>query len=170
MINYIKMKKENMYRLYVKTRNFFVNNFFVNIFCIKKNDVFIYLNGNYIIIKYLLLLLPFYLVKLIANLLNYEIIYRIDGIYGITNIKENHIIPFITNCTVFNNDSSLNITNDIRLYNTSIPLSFFINNNQINNYNKMTIIYNIKTNKIEKHINFNEINTNNCLIYHLFDK
>ena len=69
--------KTNLYKLYVKLRNFYVNNFFVSILCFKNNDHFIYLNDHYpqIIYRYLLLLIPFYFIKLIANKYNYDIIY-----------------------------------------------------------------------------------------------
>lgn len=161
----IKMK---LYRQYVNFRNFFINNFFVNVVCLKHNDTFIYLNNNYIIYNYLLILIPFYFVKNIANIYNYDLIYKVDGIYGITNIKENHIIPFISSCIAYNNKSSLNITNDIRFYNSSIPLYFFINNNNLKNYDFIKLIYFNKSNKIEKKIEFNEIDTKKYLIYNLF--
>ena len=119
--------------------------------------------------RYLLLLIPFYFLKITFNLFDCELIYKVDGIYGITNIKKNHIIPFITNCVVLNDDSSLNITNDIRYYNSSIPISFFINNNKINNYFKIQLVYYIKSNKNEKEIDLREINVNNYLIYQLFE-
>jgi len=163
------MNKEQIYKFYVKSRNFFVNNFFVNISCIKQNDTFIYLNGNNLIFKYLLLLIPFYFIKITFNLFNCELIYKIDGIYGITNIKKNHIIPFITNCVVSNDDSSLNITNDIRYYNSSIPISFFINNSKINNYYKIQLVYYIKSNKNEKEIDLRDIDIDKNLIYQLFE-
>ena len=168
-MNYDKYKKK-AFRLYVRFRNFFINNFFVNIICIKQNDTFIYLENDYLYLKYFLLLIPFYFLKLIANRFNYELIYCIDGIYGITNIKETHIIPFITCCNMVNNQCSLNITNQIRMYNTSIPISFFINNMQINDFDRMQLVYFIKSVKTEKEINLNSIDQNNFLLYELFEK
>ena len=44
----IKKFKMRLFKLYVKSRNFFVNNFFVNILCIKQNDTFFYLENNYL--------------------------------------------------------------------------------------------------------------------------
>ena len=166
----IKKFKMRLFKLYVKSRNFFVNNFFVNILCIKQNDTFFYLENNYLFLKYFFLLIPFYFLKLIANRFNYELIYRVDGIYGITNIKETHIIPFITCCNMVNNQCSLNITNQIRMYNTSIPISFFINNMQINDFDRMQLVYFIKSVKTEKEINLNAIDKNKFLIYELFEK
>lgn len=166
----IKKFKMRLFKLYVKSRNFFVNNFFVNILCIKQNDTFFYLENNYLFLKYFLLLIPFYFLKLIANRFNYDLIYQVDGIYGITNIKETHIIPFISCCNMVNTQCSLNITNQIRMYNTSIPISFFINNMQINDFDRMQLVYFIKTIKTEKEINLNGIDQNKFLLYELFEK
>jgi hypothetical protein len=163
------MNKEKIYKFYVRSRNFFVNNFFVNILCIKQNDTFIYLNDCNIIYRYLLLLIPFYFLKITFNLFDCELIYKIDGIYGITNIKKNHIIPFITHCVISNDDLSLNITNDIRFYNSSIPISFYINNNKINNFYKIQLVYYIKSNRNEKKIDLRDFDLNNYLIYQLFE-
>ena len=148
--------KEQIFKLYVKLRNFYVNNFFVRVLCFKNEDQFIYLYDRYAIYSYFLLLIPFYFVKYVAFMYNYDIIYNVDGVYGITNIKDNHIIPFITSCTACNDNSSLNISYDIRLYNSSIPLDFFINTRDLHNYNTIKLVYIIKGTKIEKEINLRE--------------
>jgi len=163
-----KNTKMKLYRIYVNLRNFFINNFFVNVICLKHDNTFTYLNNDRLIYRYLLILFPFYFVKFIANIYKYDIIYKVDGIYGITNIKENHIIPFVNSCIAFNDKSSLNISKDIGFYNSSIPLYFFINNNNFNNYNYIKLIYYYKSKKIEKKIEFNKIDTKNYLIYNLF--
>lgn len=162
------MKK--LFGLYVKLRNFYVTNFFVNIICLRKKHNYIYLDNKYLIYRYLLLLCPFYFVNYIANKYNYDLIYKIDDIYGITNVKENHIIPFIINCTVSNNESSLNISSDIHFYNSSIPLQFFINTCNIHNYHIIKLVYLNKGVKMEKEINLNNLDTSKCLIHNLFDK
>ena len=159
-----------IFNLYVKLRNFYVNNFFVTVLCLKQNDTFIYLDGNYLIYRYLLLLIPFYFVNYIANKYNYDLIYKIDGVYGITNIKENHIIPFITSCIVVNDYSISNISSNIRLYNSSIPLYFFIYTCDLDKFKTIKLVYLIKGQKIEKDININELDTKKYLIYNLFDK
>lgn len=161
--------KNNLFKLYVNLRNFYVNNFFVTVLCLKHEDNFIYLYDNYIIYRYLLLLIPFYFLNLIANKYKYDLIYKIDGVYGITNIKENHIIPFITSCVVVNDEATLNISSEIRLYNSSIPLHFFINSCDLNNYKVIKLAYLIKGVKKEKEINLNEIETKKYLIYNLFE-
>ena len=166
IINDIKVKS---YRYYVRSRNFFVNNFFVNILCLKQNNTYTYLDGNYIFYRYLLLLIPFYFIKFIANRYNTEIIYKVDGIYGITNIKENHIIPFITSCTAINKVATLNISQEIRLYNSSIPILFFINYEEIYEYDSIKLTFITKGIRKEKEINLREINFNEYLIYHLFE-
>ena len=167
---YVKLGKKS-YNLYVKLRNFYVKNFFVTILCFKNNDRFIYLDNNYpqIFYRYLLLLIPFYFIKLFANKFNFDIIYKIDGVYGITNIKENHIIPFIKSCVISDDTASLNISLSIRLFNSSIPLHFFMNICELNNYKTIKLIYLNKGVTIEKEIKLNEIDTKKYLIYHLFN-
>ena len=159
-----------IFRIYVKTRNFLINNFLVNIECFKKEDKFIYLDNQKIIYKYLLMIIPFYLIKTLANKYNYDIIYKVDNIYNITNIKENHIIPFITNCSVYSNDSVIDITKDIRYYNSSIPLCFLIYNCELFSYDTIKITYMNKGNRLYNEINLNNIDTTKFLLYNLFDK
>jgi hypothetical protein len=159
-----------IFRIYVKTRNFLINNFFVDIKCFKKEDKFIYLDNQKIIYKYLLMIIPFYLIKSIANKYNYDIIYKVDNIYNITNIKENHIIPFISNCSVYSNNSVIDITKDIRYYNSSIPLCFLIYNCELFKYDTIKITYMNKGNKLYTEINLNNIDTTNFLLYNLFNK
>jgi hypothetical protein len=159
-----------IFRIYVKTRNFLINNFLVNIECFKKEDKFIYLDNQKIIYKYLLMIIPFYLIKTLANKYNYDIIYKVDNIYNITNIKENHIIPFITNCSVYSNDSVIDITKDIRYYNSSIPLCFLIYNCELFKYDTIKITYMNKGNRLYNEINLNNIDTTKFLLYNLFDK
>ena len=172
-----------LFKLYVKLRNFYVNNFFVSVLCLKHNDNFIYLYNNYLIYRYILLFIPFYFIKFIANKYNYDLIYKMDNVYGITNIKETHIIPFIISCSVSSELSSElssenkisseliseNIISKIRLYNSSIPLHFFIYTNNINEYELINIVYKHKGETIKKKIKFKEIDTKKYLIYNLFN-
>jgi len=158
--------KSNSYKFYVRSRNFFINNFFVKVLCLKQNNIYTNIDNSFY--QYLLLLVPFYIIKLVANMTNTDIIYKVDGIYGITNIKKNHIIPFITSCTLINNDTVINLTSDIRLYNSSIPLLFFIKHNYLNSYDSIRLTYLIKSNKIEKIIKLNSIDYDNYLIYQMF--
>lgn len=160
---------KNLYRYYVKAKNFYVNNFFVHVLCLKQNDKYTYLDGNYYYFRYFLLLIPFYFVKLIANMYNTELIYNIDGIYGITNVKINHIIPYISNCIISDDIASLNISAIIRLYNSSIPLSFFINYNHLYKYHSIKLVYIMKGTRFEKDFNLKEIDSKKYLIYQLFE-
>ena len=152
-------------RFFIGIRNFIINNFFVNIVCIKKNDYLIFLNSIY---KYSLYLFPFNVIKLIANYYKYDLIYNMNGVYVVTNIKENRIIPFIMSCTIFNNNSALNISSEIRLYNSSIPLYFLIKNCNFENYDTIKIVYLHKGVNITKNIKIANIDSK-YLIYNLFD-
>lgn len=162
--------KRKLYRVYAKIRNFIINNFFVNVVCIIQEDNFIYLSNNNLIYNYILLSIPFIFIKFIFYIFNYKLIYKVDGIYRITNNIDLHIIPFIKSCTVINNNSTLNITSDIYMYNSCVPLEFLINTCNINDYNLIKLNYVSKGNNIEKEINIKDINPKKYLIYNLFDE
>lgn len=118
-------------KYFILLRNIIINNFFVNIECLIKNNNYIIINPYY---NYLIFLIPFIITKHILLYFNYDIIYRSDNIYTITNIHQNHILPVLLK---FNVDSTFNILNSIKYFNSSIPLYFilykygFLNNNHI---------------------------------------
>jgi hypothetical protein len=155
--------------LYITLRNFCVNNFFVDVLCLKQQNNFIYLNKKYLICRYILFLCPFYFVNLIASKYNYDLIYKKDGTYGITNIQKNRIIPHIKSFIVLKKDAALNIKDFIYLYNPSIPLSFFINTCNLYTFDTLKIIYLNKGVLTEKEYDLKNLDIQKYLIYNLFE-
>lgn len=144
-------------------REFIVSNFGIKLYGIEfKNKHIIYINNE---LKYIFYIFPFSLFNYI-NFVN--LIYKKDNIFYITNIKINIITPIILNCTFRNNNNSNNIdmTSTIKYYNSSIPFKFFINNNNLQNYNLLTIKYMSKGKIINKDLFINDY----CdkLLYELF--
>ena len=149
----------------MKCRNFIIQNFMVNVICTV--DV----NNNYYfntcIVRTTLRLIPFYIIKYIASLLKIKVIYIIDNIYYIEPIKQNHILPIIMNFEfIKENQDSCNVTDKIKFYNSSLPISFFIKQHNLESYKAIKLKYLKKGKLIDKIV---EINNINCLIYNLFD-
>ena len=157
-------------------RDFIVSNFGIKLYGIQfKNKHIIYINNQ---LKYIFYIFPFSLFNYI-NFVN--LIYRKDDIFYITNIKLNIITPIILNCTFhynnsnnidmsseikYNNSINIDMTSTIKYYNSSIPFKFFINNNNLQNYNLLTIKYMSKGKIINKNLFIN--NYYNKLLYELF--
>jgi len=138
-----------------------ISNFFIEINgLILENNKILLINGLF---KYIFYFFPF-------RLLNYlkfiKIIYKKDSFYYITNLKINIIIPLILNLTFHNENNIINMTTQIKYYNSSIPFKFFIINNNLNNYNMITIKYMSKGIIINKELCIN--NYYDKLIYELF--
>jgi len=167
----------NQVKLYLfNLRDFIARNFFVSINALVYNHEIYFLDKYLKIIYIFLRLVPFGLLQVIFNLLNIQIIYKLDNIYNITNIKQNHILPIITSIIIESNDlyttsdinknNSYNLTSKIKYYNSSIPIYFLLKNNNIKNCNNIKIKYFNKGKIIEKNINdINDINK--LLIYNL---
>ena len=177
----------------IKIRNFFISNFFVNINCIIYNNNYIEVDNNYFLF-YFLKIIPFFIYKIINYLINIKFIYSYDNIYNITGKNKYNILPFIYNFvfyevqinTPFNkivtnteeyiyNSSSLNsnnciekydISNNIKYYNSYIPLKFILLKNNIKSYKYLQIKYLNKNIFIEKKLFFKD--NINKLIYDLF--
>jgi hypothetical protein len=142
-------------------REMLISNFFIEINgLILENNKILLINGLF---KYIFYFFPF-------RLLNYlkfiKIIYKKDTFYYITNLKINMIIPLILNLTFHNENNIINMTTQIKYYNSSIPFKFFIINNNLNNYNMITIKYMSKGIIINKELCIN--NYYDKLIYELF--
>jgi hypothetical protein len=176
MKNQMKNQMNNQILIFMmKCRNFFIQNFMVNIICSVKSERNWYINRiithRYIfysrIIRVLLRFIPFFIIKHIFAYLNKKIIYQIDDIYYIEPCEQNHILPIIMNLEFVNNNLDIcNLTNKIKFYNSSIPINFFIKQHNLESYNTIKLKYLKKGTIIEKIV---KINNKNCLIYNLFD-
>jgi len=125
------------------------------------------MNDKNLMRQYLLFLTPFYFTKRYAIDNNYFIIHKIDDCYGITTENKNCIIPYIISCNIITNDTIVDFSNEIRKYNTSIPLYFIIYN--IINYKELRVVYRSKGLKKEKIIDLNNIDTKTFLIHNIFN-
>ena len=134
---------------------------------LKNNNIY-YLTNFWILFYILLRLIPFSVTTYFFNKMNISIIYKLDSIYNITNIKQNHIMPFILNFQVMtyykNIPYFIDITSLIRYYNGNIPLNFILKNNKVNNFSNVKIKYlaNGKTNE-------KILNISNDPLYKLFE-
>ena len=164
----------------MKCRNFFIQNFFVNVICSIKSEKNWYINRiithkyNFYsrIIRVLLRLVPFFIIKHVFNYFDKNVIYQIDNIYYISNCHQNRISPIIMNLEFINENNKhpniCNLTNKIKFYNSSIPISFLIKQYNLESYNLIKLKYLKKGTFIEKTIKY-DINWSPHYIYNLFD-
>ncbi len=158
-----------MYQLLlVSIRNFFVENFFVKINGLYSNNKF-YTNNWLSTLFFIFNIIPFIVIKILFNLLKYQIIYEVDGIHTITNITTNHILPIILKFELVNINSknSINITNTIKYYNSSLPLRYIIEKNNFTNYDEIKIKYINKGRITEKSLNIETVINNR--LFNLFE-
>lgn len=160
--------------LLVTIRNFFVENFFVDIKCLYSNQKY-YKNKFLSTMFYLFrFCVPFYLTKLVFGFFNYQIIYAVDGVHLISNIKTNHILPIILKFELeqdhltCSNTKTKDITSLIKYYNSSLPLKYILDDNNLINYEKIKIKYINKGSMIEKVLEVN--NVINLQLFKLFNQ
>ena len=170
----------------VKIREFYKKNFFVKINALYSNsDKKWYLknsNNCLSILFNILYMLPFFLVKILFYILNYDIIYTIDNIHKSTNEDTTCILPVILKCNFVhekdepnkkaitdetNESDEINVKDIIKYYNPSIPLNYIIKNNNWTKYNKIKIKYFNKGKLIEKEIYKNDYD--NYRLFNLFE-
>ena len=161
----------NRIKLYLlKTRDFFVRNFNISLYGIKKKDTIFYRNNLIKILSFVFKLIPFTFIIALFKLFNYQLIYLQDDIYQISNIDNNHIIPIIFKFVIkkynSNNDEGIDLKYIFKYYNSSIPLNFLLFNNKLEKYWFIEIKY-LKHGKIiEKIIDINKYI--NLPLYSLF--
>jgi len=132
--------------IYLKLSDFFISNFFVNIYSIEYNNknYDVYNNNKYYLFLFLKLI-PFTLLKLILEYLNINIIYNFDNIYYKSNLLKNyHILPLILDIYITNNNNDIiSLKHNIKYYSSIIPINFILYNNNINiqKYNYLYIKY-----------------------------
>lgn len=161
---------------YIKMRNLFWNNFFVTIYSIVTNNRLIHLDSKCVQLLLLLIkFIPFYITSTLLNQFNMNVIYQSDSIYNITNTKQLKILPIILKMSVSKtmpcgNLHSIDI-NDIKYYNSEIPLQFLLKNHNVLDYESVDIKYMTRGKIVEKKINIAEYNNKFilCSIYSLFE-
>jgi hypothetical protein len=152
-------------------RDFLVRNFMVNPKALLYKNKLIYFNGMNKFLWLLFRILPFYFVKTLLGLCNIGIIYKLDSIYNLTNNQQNHIVPIILNFLFIKENNGLEIKEDalskIKYYNCSVPLHFMIQENNLEDYNKIKIKYLNKGNLVDKIVDINDFIKSS--IYKLFE-
>ena len=179
------MKKVIYYylrKIFIYLRDIIIKNFGVCIIGFKKIDNDININNdndndNYIwisdytysyLFNIILQIVPFIIIVFISNFYGYHVIYKYDSIYDITGTKENHILPIILHFEAFNNNNPLklyDLTDQIKYYNSSLPLHVFCKLNIPSEYDSIKIRYLIRGKTYNKDINIIEYKNN--LIYTL---
>jgi hypothetical protein len=152
--------------IYINLRNFFIKNFFVSVIGLKIDDHYIWLDT---FTNYLLYLMPFIIIKYFSWLTGYQVIYKIDNTYQITNNYTNHILPVLLQFIAHNNDltDSCSLTHVIKYYNSSMELNVFSHLNIPKEYTMLTIKYFSKGKIYDKTIEINKYK--NTFIYKLFE-
>ena len=152
----------NKYIVLLRMQSLFTNNFNVKICAVYKNNKLYKLYTLFIII---FKLIPFYIINYMFYLLGYQIIYKTNNIYNITNTNKIYITPIILEFKIIYETNIYDLTNSIKKYSSSIPLNFFINENKINKYDKLEIIILKNGKKINIKLDLLDIN---IPIYKLF--
>jgi len=166
---YIDVRKF-IIKKYIDVRNIIIKNFGVCIIGFKNNDNYIWLSDytyNYLF-NTILRIVPFIIIIFISNYYGYHVIYKYDSIYDITGTNENHILPIILQFEAFNSNNPLklyDLTDQIKYYNSSLPLHVFCKLNIPSEYDTIKIKYLIRGKTYNKDINIIEYKNN--LIYTL---
>ncbi len=151
------------------SRDFLARNFMVSPKALIYNNQLIYFNGIMNLLYLMFILLPFGFIRILLGLFNIGIIYKLDSIYNLTKIQQNHIVPiifdflFIKDC----NEHIEEFTSHIKYYNASIPLNFIIDENTLVDYKKIKIKYLNKGKMIDKILDISDFI--NLPIYKLFE-
>lgn len=125
----------NQFLLYLlNIRNFFAKNYLVSIQALYYDKKILYFKNYLCILQIILRLLPFQLVSSCLAYYNIQVIYKLDSIYNITNVKETHILPIISKFDFVSDTSGRNFFPNIKYYNSALPLSFILDTNELNSY------------------------------------
>jgi hypothetical protein len=137
-------------------RELFISNFGIKIYGLKINNNILYFNN---ILRFIFYFIPF---SIFNNNIFYDIIYKKDNIFYITNLNKYRILPLILEFIFYDdNNNSINMTKEIKYYSASIPIKFFIEYNNLYDYTKLNIKYIFKGTT-----NLKEIDN----IYNYYDK
>lgn len=149
-------------------RQFCVNNLGGTI---KAVEIYNYkLSNSYLF--YIFMIIPFFLLKCLFIIFNIRYIYLLDNIY-LSNYGNFRIIPIIINVVVFNEDNifneyddKTNISTNIKNYTGNIPIWYIIENENLNEFQKIKFKF-FSNGKMEDKI-FNLTEINNNLLYEIF--
>jgi hypothetical protein len=153
------------------SRDFLARNFMVSPKALIYKKELIYFSGIKNLLYLMFKLLPFGFVRILLSLINIGVIYKLDSIYNMTKVQQNHIIPIILAFLFVkdkdDNENSEEFTSHIKYYNACIPLNFIIDENNLVDYKKIKIKYLNKGKMIDKILDIS--NFINLPIYKLFE-
>lgn len=147
----------------IVAREFFVSNFNITLKSVEKNNNKLFNTYFFYTFK----IIPFFLLKFLFNTFDIKYICLIDNIY-FSNYGNFKITPILLKACVFNNnnDNKINISDNIKNYNGTVPLWYIIKNEKLNEFEKIEFTYFSKGKMINK--SFNLIEINNKLLNEIF--
>ena len=139
-------------------RELFVKNYCVSITAIEINNI----RFKHSIFFHLFRIFPFSIVKfffeLFDKIISFKYIYKMDNIYFSNHVKGITISPIILNLELFNNeDYKISIKENIQKYNRSIPIWYFLYNENFQYFLNYKIKYISKAKIIENADVINDI-------------
>ena len=142
---------------------FFVTNFNITLKSVEKNNNKLFNTYFFYTFK----IIPFFLLKFLFNTFDIKYICLIDNIY-FSNYGNFKITPILLKVSVFNNnnDNKINISDNIKNYNGTVPLWYIVKNEKLNEFEKIEFTYFSKGKMINK--SFNLIEINNKLLNEIF--
>jgi hypothetical protein len=156
-----------------KTREYIAKNYLVSIQALYYNKKVLYFQNYLFILRIILSLLPFQWVSSCLAYYDIGIIYKLDSIYNITNVKQTYILPMIFNFDFVSNFSTdtktiyaRNFLSNIKYYNASLPLSYIIDTNDLSTYHQIKLKYISKAKFYDKIIDIDAYRS--FLLYELF--
>ncbi len=160
-------------RSLISIRDFFVSNFFVSVIGFKKSNNYLWIGNKGIfqtICYTMLMVIPLFITTYITKICGYDVIYKYDNIYNLSNSKSNKIIPVLLEFKAYSSEETAyfyDLSKQIKFYNTSIPFNVFVVLNIPKIYDSIKIKYLTKGAITEKNFLINDYK--NHLIYNLFE-
>lgn len=128
-------------------REFVIKNFFISIKSLEINKTIIKNN----IFFYLLRLIPFFILKILFNCFNFKYIYLMDDLY-FSNHSEVKITPVLIGLKSY----ELSLMEKIKKYSFSIPIWFFLENENLTHLDLINVKFINKGKLISKDIVLNK--------------
>jgi len=147
----------------IAAREFFVSNFNITLKSVEKNNNKLFNTYFFYTFK----IIPFFLLKFLFNTFDIKYICLIDNIY-FSNYGNFRITPILLKASVFNvdNDNKIDISDNIKNYNGTVPLWYIIENEELNEFQKIEFTYFSKGKMLNKTFDLNK--SNNKLLHDIF--
>jgi len=120
--------------IFIQIRDFFISNFSVSIKSLQIKKINIRSKLLFLLLK----LIPFYFLKTIFNLFNIKCIYLMDNLYFSNYLSDITITPVLI---TIESDTNISLMDNIKKYNFNIPISFFLENENLKTINSIRLRY-----------------------------